>query len=470
MLRRFSTDFAIFRIFLDAILVCLALWLATLIRPSLSDLPLVAHIPHPFFIPILLYPLFSFIWVINLLYASVYDGQRNLRIWKELASLTIGSAIAITVLAGLMYLSYRDLSRVLFLSFAVFAYTFLLLWRIAYRIAYRLGLFKGVKERNVLIVGAGTLGKEVEKQIKGYQILGLIHTGFLDDDINKRDNNHDILGDLDDAREIVLSQKVDDVVIALPPRAYARVFRLISELYTLPVKVWMIPDYFDLALYKTSIEEFAGLPLLGLRAPALSEYQRLTKRIFDLIVTCLMLPLSIVFMGIICLAIRIEDRGPILFRQKRVGENGKLFEMLKFRTMDVNAEAQRHLVEHIDEQGQLVHKTPNDPRITRIGRMLRRTSLDELPQLFNILKGEMSLVGPRPELPYLVQKYEPWQYKRFAVPQGMTGWWQVNGRSDKPMHLNTADDLYYIENYSILLDIQILFKTFWVILRGEGAF
>lgn len=470
MLRRFSVDFAIFSIILDAILITLALFLAVLIRPSLSSLPLVAEIPRPFQIPFVLYPLFSIVWVLTLFYASLYDGHRNIRFWKELASLSIGSVLGITTLAGLMYLSYRDLSRVLFINFAGFAFSFLLVWRILYRIAYKLGLIKGAQQRNVLVIGAGSLGREVEKQIKGYQNLGFNLVGFLDDDQSKREKNPDILGSLDEIRQIFQEKKIDDVVIALPPRAYSRVFRLISELYTLPVKVWMIPDYFELALYKTSIEEFAGLPLLGLRAPALSEYQRLTKRLFDLIVTLLILPFCLVLMSIISIAIRMEGPGPILFRQKRVGENGKIFEMLKFRTMRVNAEEQRHLVERYNEQGRLIHKVPDDPRVTHIGKILRRTSLDELPQLFNVLRGEMSLVGPRPELPYLVQKYEPWQYKRFAVPQGITGWWQVNGRSDKPMHLNTSDDLYYIENYSILLDIQILLKTLWVILRGEGAF
>ena len=123
------------------------------------------------------------------------------------------------------------------------------------------------------------------------------------------------------------------------------------------------------------------------------------------------------------------------------------------------AENLRHLVENINEDGKLVHKSGHDPRVTRVGRFLRKTSLDELPQLYNILKGDMSLVGPRPEMPYLVERYEPWQRKRFTVPQGITGWWQVNGRSDKPMHLHTEDDLYYVQNYSLLLDLRILMKT-----------
>lgn len=144
--------------------------------------------------------------------------------------------------------------------------------------------------------------------------------------------------------------------------------------------------------------------------------------------------------------------------------------MFKFRTMEQNADELRCLVEQADGQGHLLHKHPGDPRVTSVVRFLRRTSLDELPQIFNVLRGEMSLVGPRPELPYLVEKYEPWQRKRFAVPQGMTGWWQVNGRGEKLMHLHTEEDLFYVLHYSLWLDLRILFKTVWVVLCGTGAF
>ena len=218
------------------------------------------------------------------------------------------------------------------------------------------------------------------------------------------------------------------------------------------------------------MEDFAGIPLLDLRAPALNDYQRLTKRTFDLIIGILLLPLGLILMGGIALAIWINDPGPVIFRQTRLGENGRLFKMYKFRTMIVGAEDMQRLVEKVDEQGRPVHKFPDDPRVTRIGGFLRRTSLDELPQLFNVLRGTMSLVGPRPELPHLVAKYQRWQRVRFTVPQGITGWWQIHGRSDKPMHLHTEDDLYYVQNYSLRLDLYILFKTVWVILRREGAY
>jgi lipopolysaccharide/colanic/teichoic acid biosynthesis glycosyltransferase len=151
-------------------------------------------------------------------------------------------------------------------------------------------------------------------------------------------------------------------------------------------------------------------------------------------------------------------------------ENGEEFGMIKFRTMQVNADKQLQQIMQKDKDGNLVHKRPDDPRVTKIGKFLRKTSLDELPPLINIIKGDMSLIGPRPELPEMVSLYEPWQHKRFTVPQGVTGWWQVNGRSDKPMHLNTQDDLYYIQHYSIWLDLQILLKTILVVIRGKGAF
>ena len=175
-------------------------------------------------------------------------------------------------------------------------------------------------------------------------------------------------------------------------------------------------------------------------------------------------------MAIIALLIRLDSPGPVLFRQQRVGENGRLFWIYKFRTMVADAEAKQSVVLKTTDEGDVVHKIPEDPRVTRIGRFLRRTSLDELPNLFNVLKGEMSLVGPRPEMPWLVERYEPWQRRRFGVPQGMTGWWQVSGRSDKPMHLHTEDDLYYIQNYSLLLDLRILWKTIATIVKGQGAF
>jgi exopolysaccharide biosynthesis polyprenyl glycosylphosphotransferase len=471
MLRRFSTNFALFSIGIDFIWIAVALYLAVDYRPELGIwLPFAMPIPDVPVLPSMLYVIFPIAWVAILVLFSVYDGRRNLRVTDEITSLTVASLLAGVALAGGLYLSFREISRVLFLAFVVFSYGGLLSWRMMARLAFRLNFMREGSLRRVLIVGAGPVGRQLHEQMTKNEHFSLRVVGFLDDDPLKQRLDADILGPVSDAVKAIKAHQIDDVVIALPVRAYEKANHLVADLHNLPVKVWMIPDYFHLALHKAVAEEFAGIPMLDLRAPALNDYQRMVKRAFDVVITLLLMPLALPLLGLIALLIRLEGPGSLLFRQERVGENGRLFKMLKFRTMVPNAEQLRYLVERRDENGHLIHKAKGDPRVTRVGAILRKTSLDELPQLFNILKGEMSLVGPRPELPYLVDMYEPWQRKRFAVPQGITGWWQVNGRSDKPMHLNTEDDLFYVQNYSLLLDIFILFKTAWVVLRGKGAY
>ncbi len=470
MFRRFSTNFALFSMVLDAVWVAISLLIADRIRPGLSSLPFAASFSPHIHLPILIYPLSAAIWVSVLMLLSVYDGRRNLRVTEELTSLTLGSIMAAVTLAGTLYLSYRTISRLLFVIFVLLSYTAMMSWRLIYRLVFRLGTGKLVANRRVLIVGAGPVGRQLEERIAVRPFLGLVIVGFLDDDPEKRQSCPDILGTLEAAHVIVKRQQVDDVVIALPRRAYEEVNQLVAELHNLPVKVWVVPDYFHLALHKAVIEDFADIPMLDLRAPALNDYQRMVKRVFDLLIGIPSIIFGLPLMGLIALAIKIDSPGPAIFIQRRVGENGKLFWMYKFRSMVADADQRLAEVMRHDENGNLIHKTRNDPRVTRVGRFLRHTSFDELPNLFNVLRGEMSLVGPRPELPILVEQYEPWQCKRFAVPQGMTGWWQVNGRSDKPMHLHTEDDIYYVQHYSLLLDIQILLKTVWVALRGKGAY
>jgi exopolysaccharide biosynthesis polyprenyl glycosylphosphotransferase len=194
------------------------------------------------------------------------------------------------------------------------------------------------------------------------------------------------------------------------------------------------------------------------------------KRAFDLVVGFFALILALPLMILVAMMIYLEDGSPVIFRQKRVGKGGRLFEIFKFRTMVRNAEHLQNQLQRRDIHGNLLQKSKNDPRITRVGRVLRRFSLDELPQLFNVFNGTMSLVGPRPEIPYLAEKYEPWQRKRFTVLPGMTGWWQVNSRNAQPMQLHIEYDLYYIQNYSVCLDLQIIFRTIWVVLIGRGSY
>jgi exopolysaccharide biosynthesis polyprenyl glycosylphosphotransferase len=216
---------------------------------------------------------------------------------------------------------------------------------------------------------------------------------------------------------------------------------------------------------ETSTPEAKATTLQGL-----SPRQRFIKRTLDIVLVSIVLVLALPVMTLVAIAIKTTSRGPILFKQRRVGEGGKLFTIYKFRSMVVNAEALQANVNVKDENGNVIHKQKNDPRVTAIGRIIRKTSLDELPQLFNVLKGDMSLVGPRPELPWLVEQYESWQQQRFMAPQGITGWWQVNGRSDTPCHLSTDKDIWYIQNYSVWLDLKILFMTVPALLKGKGAF
>lgn len=472
MIRRFSINFAIFSMFVDIAIIAFMLWLMAYLRPNMGyfeTLPFIKEMRRPIPLPWVLYFIFPLVWVSIMQFFSVYDGRKNLRIVDELTSLTLSAMLAGISLAGILYLSYRDVSRFLFVAFMVATYLILLFWRIPARQVYRWRNRKLGRIRRVLIAGAGIVGREVEAQMEKFQ-QSILLVGFLDDDALKRQVHDDILGPLDGARDLIRDHRIDDVVIALPLRAHDRMNRLLADLFDLPVRVQIVPDYFQWTLHRATVEDLAGIPLMDVRAPALTENQRLVKRIFDIFVTSLILIPALPLMGLIALAIWLDDGAPVFFNQKRAGENGRVFTVYKFRTMVRDAEKMRHMVEQVDEQGRLIHKRRGDPRITRVGVFLRKFSLDELPQFFNVIRGTMSLVGPRPELPYLVEKYEPWQRKRFAVPQGITGWWQIHGRSDKPMHLHTEEDLYYIQNYSIWLDIQILVQTFWIVLRGKGAY
>lgn len=470
MFRRFSIDFALFSIFLDAILVVGCLILASVLRPLLNSLPYVKEMFGIGTFPPALYLLFPLIWVSSFLAFSVYDPGRNFRLEEELTSLSLGSLLAGVTLAGVLYLTYRDFSRAMFLTFYLLMVFSAVGWRMLYQLIFRLTGHRISSKHRTLIIGAGKVGRDLQQKIAERRDARLVLVGFLDDDPEKRSADPLILDSLENVREIVRTNRVDHVVVALPRRSHERTNRLVADLHDLPVKVYVIPDYFALTLHHASAEEFAGIPMLDLRAPALNDYQRAIKRIFDVVITLLGMPFALPLMGIIALAIQLESRGPVLFTQDRAGENGHTFKMWKFRTMVENAESLRHLVERKDENGRLIHKSAEDPRVTPLGKFLRRLSLDELPQLFNILHGQMSLVGPRPEMPYLVEQYEPWQRKRFAVPPGLTGWWQIHGRSDKPMHLHTEEDLYYIQHYSPWLDIAILFQTLGAVLSRRGAY
>jgi len=471
MIRRFSTNQALFCILLDGIFAVLALKLAFLVRPYMAGISnAIKDLPSPKSIPNYAYIILGVVWVMVYFLNNQYNPEKNLRVVDEASGIVFSSLMAGIIMAGALYLSNREISRVLFLTFVLLATIFSLSHRLIYRLIFRLTGRNQIKKRRVLIAGAGIVGRKLANQIRTYGGLGYVVVGFVDDNLDLRNKDSQILGSIDQIKEVIQKYHIDHVVTALPCRAYGRVDQLVSDVHTLPVRLWVIPDYFRQALSEAKMVDFAGMPMIDLRAPALNHFQRMTKRVFDLAFIIPALLFLLPLLAVIALLIKLDSPGPAFYVSKRMKENGAEFGMIKFRTMRVNADQQLQQIMQKDKDGNLVHKRPDDPRVTRIGKFLRKTSLDELPQMFNIIKGDMSLIGPRPELPELVNLYEPWQRKRFTVPQGVTGWWQVNGRSDKPMHLNTQDDLYYIQHYSIWLDLQILLKTILVVIRGKGAF
>lgn len=413
-----------------------------------------------------LYAVTAIAWLVISNLAHVYHPYRNYRAVDEFQRVIVANLVNLFIITGILFYAEIVLPRPFIVALFLFAMLGMLIWRSITRLTFRSLGGTQYRLRNILVVGANDVGSDVLNNVEKKQWMGLNIIGFADDD---PELDYELLGGLDDVCDLVMEYNIDEVVIALS-YDHPKIQAIIAQLHTTPVETHVVPNYFSIALHRAELEDWGDLQLINLRAPALYNYQRIVKRIFDFTAALLGLLVLWPIMLIIAYLIKRDSDGDALFIQERVGENGKLFRMFKFRTMYIDAEERLKDVIRYDDDGNIIHKMENDPRVTDIGRILRKTSLDELPQLWNVLKGEMSLVGPRPELPWLVEQYELWQHKRLSVPQGITGWWQINGRSDKPMHLHTEDDIYYIQNYSLLLDIFILWKTIAAVFKSEGAY
>ncbi len=473
MLRRYSVNFELFSILLDAISVFIALVAIGYAHLWLDGLLFFTQKMCRLQLPVIYYALFPIIWVFHNLGLSLYDGRKSMLFKDEVYRLFLSSVLATISLAGLLYFVPVVFARSLFIVFILIATGFMGIWRVIIRLYWRKQYSNDQELRRVLIVGCGEMGRQVSAQFARPPASNLEIVGYLDDDPEKIKNMPNVLGSIIDLERVIEFYNVNILVIALPSSAFAVETNIVERVRMKPVKIWVVPKAHRLSLFQSDVISHlssVGVPLIDVRAPAISNEQRLLKRLFDIIVSFVVIILTLPIMAVIAILIKLDSPGPVFFRQKRVGENTQPFEMLKFRTMVQNAESLASKMIKTDQVGNVVHKHRDDVRITKIGHFLRRFSIDELPQTFNVLLGKMSLVGPRPELPFLVKKYKSWQYVRFSIPQGMTGWWQTNGRSDKPMHLNTEDDLYYIENYSIWLDIKIILKTIRAVISGRGAY
>lgn len=332
---------------------------------------------------------------------------------------------------------------------------------------------RGVGVVRALIVGAGDLGRAVMRAALARPELGYRILGFVDDDPEKAHTDigpFRALGTVADLPRVLAEHPIDEVIITLPMAFYERIQEVVRycEAHRIPAR--MVPDPFQLALSRLDVRDLDGIPLIGVREVRLSPAQIRLKRAMDLALGSLLLWMAAPLMALIALAIRLDSPGPVIFRQVRVGKDGRLFTMYKFRTMRVGAEQEQEQLRALNEASGPLFKIRNDPRVTRVGRILRRLSLDELPQLINVLKGEMSLVGPRPPLPSEVEAYKPWQRQRLSAVPGMTGLWQISGRSDLTFDEMCLLDIYYIENWSPMLDLEIILRTIPRILTGEGAY
>jgi exopolysaccharide biosynthesis polyprenyl glycosylphosphotransferase len=275
---------------------------------------------------------------------------------------------------------------------------------------------------------------------------------------------------VDNLARLVEEEAVDVVIITLPWTCHRKIMNIVRECQRRHVNARVVPDLFQMSLSQVNVDDLGGVPLIGVREVRFERGALLAKRAMDVVGAAVALVVGAPLIALIGLGIRLDSPGPVFFHQTRVGAGGKPFVMHKFRSMRQGAEAELERVRHLDETDGPIFKIHNDPRLTRMGRLLRRASLDELPQLWNVLRGEMSLIGPRPPLPDEVALYLEWHKKRLEVRPGLTGMWQVSGRSLLSFDEMVLLDLYYIENWSLWLDFKILLRTAPQVLRGNGAY
>jgi exopolysaccharide biosynthesis polyprenyl glycosylphosphotransferase len=317
---------------------------------------------------------------------------------------------------------------------------------------------KGYNLRNVLIVGAGEMGKAVAQKLVHYKDLGFIVTGFLDDQRKEGEEVHvnggiKVLGPVSALADILDKNNISEVYVALELRNYQEILETLKTVNKYPVNVRIIPDLFHFLTLKARIEDLDGFSVISIDEPPMRGIGLFIKRLMDRVASALMLIFLSPFLLIVALMIKLSSKGPVLYHQERIGLDGRKFTIHKFRTMITEAEK---------GTGPVMCK-PDDKRITGVGRLLRKYSIDELPQLINVLKGEMSLVGPRPERPTFVDDFKekiPKYMLRHKVKSGITGWAQVHGlRQDTPIDKRLDYDFYYIQNWSLTLDFKILWRT-----------
>ena len=457
----------------DLVLINLSLLLAYVSRYQLQwfidvafDAPYIAYLP---------FNLFFSLTVPGILWLErAYHNWRG-RIWLDHVS-HIVNAVAITLvltLAAAFVMRPLVYSRLLLLESGVFMTIFLACDRLVTLVVQRRLRRRGIGVNRVIIVGAGEVGRRVMRTVVAQPNLGYEIIGYVDDNPDKglgEVGRFKGLGALDNLAHVIETQVVDEVIVTLPWSYHRRILLVLRECARQDVLARLVPDLFQMSMSRVEVSDLGGVPLVEVHEIAFSPLAILFKRIVDLFGALVGFTLGAPVLGLIALAIKWDSPGPVFFKQVRVGKNGELFDIYKFRSMRVGADKElAALLEQNEADGPLF-KMKDDPRRTRVGSFLRATSLDELPQLINVFQGEMSLVGPRPPIPEEVAQYKPWHKRRLAVRPGMTGMWQVSGRSELAFDEMVLLDLYYIENWSPWMDILILLRTIPQVLFGDGAY
>lgn len=460
-------------ILIDIAMINVAMGLAYVLRYRLQlFLDVVFDAPYRAYLPF--NAIFSVGVPMVLWFTGSYTNWRG-RVWLDYV-LEIFNAVGITMIVGLAWsFVVRPLvySRLLLFESAVFMIGLVSFDRALVSLIRTQLRRQGVGVKRIVIVGAGEVGRRVMRTVVARPNLGYEIVGYVDDNPDKGEGKigrFQGLGSLDNLSTAIDGEAVDEVIITLPWNYHRRILSVLRTCARREVRARLVPDLFQMSLSRVEVGDLGGLPLIEIQEIAFSRTELLFKRILDLVMAVIGLALGWPIVLLIAIAIKLDSKGPVLFSQTRVGQYGKAFKIYKFRTMRPGAEAELDkLLEQNEAEGP-IFKMRHDPRITRVGQLLRQTSLDELPQLINVIKGEMSWVGPRPPLPVEVEQYKPWHKRRLRVPPGITGLWQVSGRSELTFDEMVLLDLYYIEHWSPWMDISILLRTVPKVLARDGAY
>ncbi len=458
---------------MDLVMINLSMGLAYVLRYRLKWFVDVAFdAPFSAYLPFCL--LFSVTIPAILWLDKSYHEWRG-RSWPDHIYRIINAVTTTLVLTLALAFALRPLvySRLLLLEAGIFTIALMAIDRVLALLILRQLRRRGVGVKRVIIVGAGEVGRRVMRTIVARPDLGYNVIGYVDDNPDKGSGEigrFKGLGALDKLPGVIEAENVDEVIITLPWNYHRRILNVLRECERRQVSARLVPDLFQMSLSRVEVSDLGGVPLIDIHEIAFNREEVFIKRILDLIGVAVGFTLGLPFLGLIALAIKLDSPGPVLFKQVRVGQDGKLFHIYKFRSMRVGAEEELETLRDQNEADGPLFKIREDPRRTRVGVFLRKTSLDELPQLLNVLRGEMSLVGPRPPIPEEVAQYKPWHKKRLALRPGLTGLWQISGRSELTFDEMVLLDLYYIEHWSLWLDLSILVRTPSSMLWGDGAY